>query len=164
MKNNTQTHNTQMPHSMKPSQPQSSQPCFFISYFFRLLGQTAGGLPTLECYRVWVVLNEIVWPQHLRPLQPQCHKHLHPWWREKKKHCVQWRLAAINCKKMRQLQSQSRSADSGFGLPVLMLQVLLQDGPCLLEKELLSGSDWRELVVKNSRKWQDSCANKMCVI
>lgn len=31
--------------------------------------------------------------------------------------------------KMRQLQSQTRSADSGFRLLVLMLKVLLQDGP-----------------------------------
>ena len=41
---------------------------FLFPFFFLLLGQTAGGLPTLECYRVWVVSNEIVWPQHLRPL------------------------------------------------------------------------------------------------
>lgn len=70
-------------------------------------------------------------------------------------------------KKMGQLQSQKRSADSGFGPLALMLQVLLQDGPCLLEKELLSGLDWKELVVNNYRKWQDGCGNKvfeMCVI
>lgn len=109
--------NTQMPHSMKPPLPQSLPPCFSISlfFFFFLHGQTAGGLPTLECYRFWVVANEIVWPQHLRPLYPQCHKHLHPWWRKKKKkkHSVQRQLAAIKCKKIRQLQSQSRSADLG---------------------------------------------------
>lgn len=33
----------------------------------------------------------------------------------KKKHSVQRWLAAIKCKKTRQLQSRSRSADSGFG-------------------------------------------------
>lgn len=158
---NTQTHSTQMPHSMKPSPPQSSQPCFSMSYFFSPSQANCrrvayiGMLPGLSCFK-WNSLASTPPPppatmsQTLTSLME----------RKKKTQCAMV-VGSDKVQKMRQLQSQTRSADSGFGLLVLMLQVLLQDGPWLLEKELLSGSDWRELVVSNYRKWQDGKANKV---
>lgn len=157
--------NTQMPHSMKPSLPQSSQPHFSISYFFSLPEQTAGGLatfgmlPGLSCFK-WNSLASTPPPplatmsQTLTSLMEEGGK---------KKHSVQRWLAAIKCKK-KKWGSCRAGADlltQGFGLRALMLHVLLQDGPCLLEKWLSSGLDWRKkkMVVNNYRKWQDGCGN-----
>lgn len=108
--------NTQMPHSMKPPLPQSSPPCFSISFFFFFPSRAncrrvayIGMLPVLSCCK-WNTLASTPPPplptmsQTLTPLIEE---------KKKKKHSVQRQLAAIKCKKIRQLQSQSRSADLG---------------------------------------------------
>ena len=145
--------NTQMPHSMKPPLPQSSQPCFSISYFFPLLGANCrrvayiGMLLGLSCFK-WNSLAST-------PPPPSSHNVTNTYildgGKKKRKRTVQRQLAQIKCKETRQLQSQSRSADSALWT-ALMLQVPLQDRSCLLDKILLSGLDWRELVVNHLRK------------
>lgn len=108
--------NTQMPHSMKPPLPQSSQPCFSISYLFPLLGENCrrvayiGMLPGLSCFK-WNSLAST-------PPPPSSHNVTNTYildgGGEEKTHSVQRQLAQIKCKETRQLQSQSRSADSAL--------------------------------------------------
>lgn len=109
-----------------------------VFYFF-LPGQAAGGLPTLECYRV---LSCFKWNSLASTPPPPPATMSQTLTSLMVKKCAWWRLAAINCARMRQLQTQSGSADSGFGLLVLMLLSVL-------------------LRVRLKRKWQDRCANKM---
>lgn len=108
--------NTQMPHSMKPPLPQSSQPCFSISYFFPPSRANCrrvayiGMLPGLSCFK-WNSLASTPPP----PLATMSQT-LTSLMEEKKKAQCSTTVGSdkVQKKKMRQLQSQMRSADSGF--------------------------------------------------
>lgn len=72
----------------------------FYFLFFPFLGKLQEGC--LQCYRVWVVANEIVWPQHLRPLLATMSQTLTSVMekKNKKKNSVQRQLATLKCKKL----------------------------------------------------------------
>lgn len=127
---------------------------FYFLFFFPFRANCrrvayVGMLPGLSCFK-WNSLASTPPP----PLATMSQT-LTSLMEEKKKAQCATTVGSDKVKKTKQLQGQSRSADSVFcttnWLLVLMLQVLLKGRPCLLEKELLSGLDRRELVVSNYR-------------
>lgn len=118
-----------------------------------------GMLPGLSCFK----LNS--WASTPPPLLATMSQTLTSSMEGEKKHSVQrQRLAAIKCKKKKKWGSCRARAD-------LLTQCFWKDSTnvtsgtagqsSLLEKELLSGLGWRELVVINYSLWQDGCGNEV---
>lgn len=131
--------NTQMPHSMKPPLPQSSQPCFSISYFFPPSRANCrrvayiGMLPGLSCFK-WNSLASTPPP----PLATMSQT-LTSLMEEKKKAQCSTTVGSDKVQKKKKWGSCRARWDlltQGFGQLALMLQGLLQIS---LEKEWLSG-------------------------